>query len=364
LGAFFFLGCGELYRFRGDRRAQWLAACFFLFLVPGFITRSLEYLRVVEILPVVMVTAALGLSRLLRPLPAFQKILAAGVALLFSLGADLYHLAVPYHQAWLKANLWAGYSKSIEQFRAFQILQTRAAQDGPGLILTNLVTEPSDQSLALASYRFNAAWNPRWRGAEARWVAVIIDSNYRPFLSRDFPEGRAYELSERLDHPATLWTLVVIPFSQKNRGRLEHWAEVDRKFRAITGLTIQYTATPRDSKIIAALNADYSLAGRDPFLQSCFWEKTKSCAYIGFQAAREKRREEEENGDLKNYFLACRNAVTFGYPSANQYFDYAWVLVWKKDLKEAKKNLEKAVRCPLDLTPARSLLDKINQTGN
>jgi hypothetical protein len=88
----------------------------------------------------------------------------------------------------------------------------------------------------------------------------------------------------------------------------------------------------------------------------------KSCAYIGFQAAREKGREAEDNGDLRNYFLACRNAVAFGYPSANQYFDYAWVLVWQKDFKEAKRVLEKAVHCPVDLTSARSLLDKLDRT--
>ncbi len=252
--------------FRRDRPLfLWLSAALIAFLIPGMVTASREPLRVLPALPILLVFCASGWEKLLKALPSAKRLPLFLILLAAFAGLDFYHLAVKYHHLWDSSEAWRGYSKSPERYRAHFILQKMASDQGPGLVYADFVPGLCDQSLAVLDHSYNAAQNPSLSFQEVHWAGVLANVNDKPFLSRRFPAGKAYALSEGLNRPDGGWMLWTMPVTPQNRPPLEKWQKASEAFECY----------PQEDPfaLLPMLEKSYPAFKERPFLESCYWEK-------------------------------------------------------------------------------------------
>ena len=334
LGSFFFIGILEVAKGWRLGLYQWIGAGLLFFLIPAALTHDLEPFRALPIIPLLITVSALGLARLMGEIswikPSYFLLCA-----IFIIGAlDFYHLTVKYHRIWNLEATWKGYAKPMERYRAYQILDKIYQEKGPGLIYSDFVPGLCDQTLSVADYAFNASENSDLAFGDARWVAVLANVNYKPFLNRRFPDGVAYSLSNGLtttDGGEMLW---VMSLSPDKLGSICQWQKASDSFCCFPG---RYTQILRDN-----LNRAYPAFQGDPFLESCFFEKLADLDY--------------KDSDFKNFQKPIEDlnqALQHGYPSAHlfQKLGFFYLLSSNPDL--AKICFEKALKAPLDLTQSR-----------
>jgi hypothetical protein len=275
LGSAFLLGLIELFRFRKKNIFYWVAFSGVLLLAPGVLSTSIEMMRVLPMLPLVLFLVVLGLKNwLLSFSKPSRSYLLLGL-LAFSFGLDSYHLWGPYHQ-WAVPGPQSGPYKSPERYQAFQILEEESAQKGPGLILTELVPDIFDQSLFTATYSFNAAINPRLDPLKVSWAALLISARYQPYLAEIFPGARFDELGEGLSRPGGPLLLARIPWTAESSPILQRWLRAQKSIEPLFALMPFNTRLSSYGPVIAAVENQKAFFQGDPFLESCFWERLSS----------------------------------------------------------------------------------------
>lgn len=336
LGTFFFLGLLELWR-RGGTRAWGFSAASLCLMVPGMLTASREPLRILPVLPLLLVVCALGWEQLLTALSSSKKIpILVCLALVFA-GLDFYHLAVKYHRLWDSPEAWRGYSKSPERYRSLPILEKIASLQGPGLIYTDFVPGLCDQSLGVLSNSFNAAENPSLSFQNARWAAVLTNVNNKPFLSKRFPQGRAFALSVGLDRPDGGWMLWTFPVTDQNRPQMEKWKKARESFECY----------PQEDAwaLLPMLEKAHPFFAGDPFLESFYWEKWSDLSYraSGFK-------------DPQKSASGLQEAVRNGYPAAHLYWRLGVFQSLSGNPQAARRSFQTALHSPFNLTAAAESL--------
>ena len=346
-GSFFDLGCVQLYRYRRGVTAKALGLGFFLFTLPGWMTRELEMFREILVLPVLAAVAVLGLCDWLQAVSPAKRAFWAGAALLAAASLDFYHLLGPY-QAANHSNYasLAGYSKSFERWTAWRILEQKERENGPGLILTELDSSPFDQSLTVASYPFNAARNPRLSKLHCRWGAFLTNINYAPFLSRRFPQIQWIEpgLVENESRETVILALVDLE-DPGIKSAFQGWADFDKAMHPVTSqmLHLKFGGDHRD--ILEGLSGLESQAAADPFLRSCLAERV----YYNAMA---------ENG-FSTAFESLKDALLKGYPAAHLYDDLGVLWFTQGDYAKARQAFQMALGSPLNHTNALENLRRI-----
>jgi hypothetical protein len=344
MGSAFLIGLLEWLRDWRQGVSLWILTGLVAFFIPGILTHDLEPFRDMPLIPLFMVSCALGFSILLQKLSPIHKV---GILVLLTLaigGLDFYHLAGKYHHIWDLESTWRGYAKPIERYRAYQVLDKIRREKGPGLVYSNFTPGLCDQTLSVADHAFNAAENPDLPFKEAQWAAVLANSNYQPFLSRRFPDGKAYALSTGLDVTDGGQMLWVMPVTPEKTGVLSKWQAASQSFCCFPG---RYYGILREN-----LAASYASYQGDPFLESCYWEKLADYDYknSGFKET-QKAIEDLTQGVLR------------GYPSAHLYQKLGVFYIMQSNLPEARENFKKAISAPLDLTQSRQLLDSLKNTS-
>src|SRR5208282_4016696 len=179
----------------------------------------------------------------------------------------------PYHEAWSKPNpSWEGH-KSIETYRAEQILGPTASKRGPGWIFTNFHADLFDQSLFLATYPFNACANPTLLDVKPSWFALVTVADYAPFLNRQWKGGQWTPLSQGLDRPGGGLALGVFPFPPDKETELRRWIQVSRLFQNLSYCFLNRATGTSYGGILSQLETIRPSVQGDPFLESCFAEK-------------------------------------------------------------------------------------------
>ena len=349
-GALALMGMLEIYRNRRTIWAKWAGLALVLFLAPAFLAKDFDIFRILLAFPVFWAAAVLGLQTLCRPFPTARGTLLAILLLTLSTGLDLYHLAGPYHRLWGTPTAQWDLLKSAEFRRAFQILEPLAREEGPGAVLPDLWGQTGDETLTLACYAFDAAHNPGIPLEKARWVAVLADANYKPFLAKRFPQGRWFWLgSLRPGNPGGLM-MGVIPLGPENRRLLSDWVETDRRLESVTYLVLESNPRQTHQRALDLLSEFGLSVPRDLFLQSCFWEKVY---YL--QAA-----DNHSQGMLE----ALLQGLQKGYPLAHIYNDEGELLEQLGRKAEARRAFQKALAAPLDLTSAPENLKKLDSLSS
>jgi len=339
-GAFFGLGLVELIRGRRGKTAWALGLGLILFLLPGWLTRELELFRIVLILPFLLAVVVLGLESASRRLPLARRgawvlaFLAAGA------GLDFYHLLGPYQWAChTDVKSFSNYSKSYERWVSWQKLEQKSREEGPGLILTELESSPFDQSLAVASYPFNAALNPRFSPGEARWGAFLVNINEAPFLSKRFPQIQWLEPCLKEMEPQESLVLAIVDLGDpKMKAAFQSWLDFDRALHPATSQALHLRFGGDHGEILRELQNLEPRALSDPLLLDCLAER------IFFTAMSDN-----------NYGAALaglRLGLQEGDASANLYNDLGVLWFAQGDYPKAREAFQAALRSPLNHTTA------------
>jgi hypothetical protein len=357
LGSLFFLGLIRIWSFRENLGARFLAVLLVFLLAPAFCTNNLEYYRIIQVLPVLLIVIILGAILLLRGLPQKYRGLVLAVLLIFSLAMDLYHLYGPCRcdaAPELSPSL-----KSDSRFLANEILNREIQPKGWGLVFDQFIDRPTDASLALATYRFNALINPLGSFDQARWMAVIANINYQPFLTKIFPSGKIYWLSKDSPPQDGGLMLFVAPLTQDSKPILRRWVHAANSLEGVYELS-----SPWDWKSFEEI---YPVFKDDRFLESFFWMNLAdqrftlglAHGFIGmtnsFEASNGRTPSILFNETfLKNIIEETQNAAQRGYPAANIYFRLGNLWYIAGDNPQAIKMYRRAINAPLDFTQSKA----------
>jgi tetratricopeptide (TPR) repeat protein len=345
LSAFFFIGFLEILTHRRRPLVQWLVPAFFLFLLPGLLSSNLEAFRVSQILPLLILVAAIGLFSLLSFFSASKRVLVLILVLLFSTALDIPRLLEPYLGGDRHPESFA-HGKSLERYRAYRILSDMRRQQGSGLIFTDFdspVFSFDDPTLSVMTQPFNAAENKNLDPISAKWAALFVNVHYRPFLEKRFPEGRWFQVSNGLPILDGGEMLGLLPVTPENRGVVEQWLQAHEVFQKAE-IQRYFQNNGRLEDVIRTLETAYALVKKDPLLESCYWEKRAAYEYRDL--------------NLKEQLLSYQMALKRGYPAAHLWCNWGELLAIQGRVAEARQAFLKATQAPLDLTPAKTFLDQ------
>jgi hypothetical protein len=314
-----------------------------LFFLPALFSNDFEDMRIVQLIPLLAVLSALGLSQILDAIPPARR----GVILLLFLGLsgglDAYHLFRIYPRYSENHPGFYMNHKSEDFPRAFSLLECLSRKEGPGFILLNFNPDPYDQTLFVATYLFNAAENPSLD--QAHWAAVLVNAHEQPALKHLFPEGRWVWLSEGLNRADGGFLLETIPLTPQNRVTLEHWTKADRALNELTYQVMQTGVNPDQSVMLRLLDQAYPLFQGDPLLESRYW-RIRALHHLA-------------DNNLAGAIADYQNALTKGVPQAHLY-DELGKLEWKEGkAKESERNFKAALACRPNLTDAAQNLQAL-----
>ncbi len=349
-GAFFLAGLAACWRRRREPFHAWLLLSLGLFLLPGLVASRFEIFRNVQVFAILALISALGFQELWRAWP-LKNPAARGwaLALLMAVSASLsfLHLNGPYHRLWGTPGPFWKNIKSVELYEAYNILKTIQKESGPGAVLADLRPDPSDVTLATAVYSFDAASNPGIPWKDVRWVAVLANANYKPFLESRFPSGRWHWLNKEGATYNQYWMLGIIPLDASNEMDLARWMEAERGFQPFTDELLESFKPSVRAGLEGKLLSLYPFMRGDPFLESCFWEKKIYLAKM--------------DGNDGKVLEAVQQGLSRGYPLPQLFNDEGVLLERQGRYEEARKAFKKALRAPVNITPAKENLEPLEQ---
>ncbi len=350
LGALCFWGSLLLCR---SGHSPWkLVGLFFILILPGFLTGGLDSHRIIQVMPFLLFAVAIGLASLLSILPKSSRIFFLGACAVFSLGLDSHHLFGVYHSIWTHPDENMEGYKPVERGRAFEILKDLEKKQGPGYVLSDLVPETFDQSLSVGTYPFDASQNPKIDLLKAKWVALLTNIHYQPYLNQVFPEGRGTWLASDMGKPDGGFMLEIIPLPSFQPEVLQHWIQAGRAFHGLAGEVFDNHDWKPRAPIVQSLISLVPLLGSDKFLKSCFWEKIAQNEYI--------------DRHYVSQVTAFQEAIEKGIPTAHLYNNLGALYLRRGHLKEARAAFQKALQCVPNHTSAAAglkALDEMEKTG-
>jgi hypothetical protein len=345
LGSLFGIGLLEIFRNFKHPLYQWLCVACLVFLLPGMLVRDFEFYRILPALVILIPIIGLGWARLTQEYSLRWSPIILLIIMIPSVVLDLYQLFDVYPGLWNAPAYWIKESKSISDFRAYQILQTKALSEGPGLIFSDFVPGFDDQAINLADYQFNGVNNDHLDWEKANWAALIVNVNYQPFLAKRFGPGKPYWLSKDLNAADGGWMLWIINVTEENRPIFQQWRAASRSLNDYIYETFQNFTLVDDhfhSKALELFNGDYSLFEGDPFLESCYGEK-KSDLFVRMRLIPEAAQ-------------SLNQAIQKGYPAANLFYGLGTLRLIENQPLEAQKAFQKACKAPLNFTQSSDFL--------
>jgi hypothetical protein len=263
-----------------------------------------------------------------------------------SLGFDIYHYLGPgQFNDW---NFWISNKRHFEYVdfsRAYPLLES-AHRNGLSLsMLLNLNNNNLDQTLNVVSCPFEEAGRPEQLGQPGQKAALLVNSNYEPFLKKEFPDSQWTWLSPDLPNDYGGFALGFIPVNPDNEKILERWKKADDIFKKNNDLYLEYTTAQDIDLILKDLYAHYSIFKGDRFLESVFWEK------VAFY--------EEFQNRIPEAMMALKNGAQEGYPSAQFFNELGDLSAFFGKKEEAEVYFKKAIVCPVNRTTAAEKLKQL-----
>jgi hypothetical protein len=347
LGGLFFLGFLEVLNNLRIRKYLWILGAFFFFTLPAFLSQTLEPFRLLSLMPVLLVLTGLGLVRLGISIPSVKPIWILALLLIPSFGLDFYHLVVRYPQGWESSSHWKSCSKSQSHYQSYLVLKRMEEDKGPGLIFSDFVPGNFDMSLFLADYEFNAVDNPDLSFSGARWAAVLTNANFKPFLEKRFPDGKAYFVSKGEELSNGGWMLWVVPVTPQRLDTFRRWQKADLALSPYIDHYLSFVNGQPYTPVFSSHLQTYPDFQGDPFLETLFWEKTaddfmKMGPSFHPQA-----------------ISALLTATQKGYASAHLFYLMGTLYFVDQNHKGAQWAFRQALKAPIDLTASKQSLSWI-----
>jgi len=328
MGALFLLGTVELWRGRANPLPRVLALGLPWLMVPGFLTHGVETMRVLGVLPFVLVTCALGLGRLLSSFPRTRR--EGGLLVLLAL-LSLLDLQKIFAVGMEKAPL-------PEKRTYHRVLRDLSERTGPGYLLTGMDPHETDHSLTYFSFPFNKAWNPGLKARPAAWLAFVTEGHYAAPLSARFPSLR-WVTPPGGTGAAPRRLLGILPLDPSLETHLKPWVDY-YGFQQGWDLKLMGLADGAWFKpVLEDMKAHYPKVPKDPFLQSCYFEK------LLFNYSRERTfYPEDRSMDRTNYGGVLKAAFEGSYRNEFLCQKYGRLLALEGDLEGAKRAFREALR--------------------
>lgn len=345
LGACFFLGIMELRR-RGSSSIPFPALVFtlFLFIAPcAFSADNVEVFRMIQVLPILLAVAALGLERLLNGFQATPRLLLLSSLLFLSLGLDVYHLWKPR----LEGDIFHWTMKhdpGEENQQAYEIMKPVADRRGPGLIFTEYLLLSRNHSLRVATYPFNALDNSRLSPDGATWAAVVTNVHYGFLLAKRFPQSEWHRLLG-VDGEDGGQVVGLLPVTAENRKVFQNWARAQAYLHQLGVESENMLNNPTQyAQVVKELPEGYPYAKGDPFLESVFSEWFAQY---------------HQNSDFNWNIQAIQRGLQKGYPTANLYYKLGSFYYWNHEVEKSKEAYLMAAKCKPNYTNAQEVLLRI-----
>src|SRR5258708_29482424 len=336
--ATFFIGVVLILRSKRSPWSLFTLGLIPVLLAPGLTSITIEPFRTTPAMPLIFLVSVVGGIYLLDSIPRarYQVFL---LLILISTVFDSYYLWGPYHCNWGKPTDLSKDSKSVEFWKAYPLLRDMEEREGPGVIFTDFTMRPFDQTLTLACYSFDWLRNPSLDRQFPRWLAVFANPHFMPLLEKRFPEGREVWLSADMGRPDGGLSVFFIESKDMSADLRKAWLRANQGFRDLT-LSVIYQMDKRPpSGIMKDVYALHPLVKGNPFLESCFWQKLEFNYVL--------------TGNLDGALEAVRSGLAVSGENAFFYEQMGLIYLKKGDEKRARFFLEKAVKCRLNLTPAR-----------
>jgi hypothetical protein len=219
-------------------------------------------------------------------------------------------------------------------------------KNGPGLVFSEFLLWSHGHTLSVTSYHFNSALNPKLDPEKARWAGVIVNANYRFFLSKRFKDSKWYPISP-VSYDQGGMVVGIIPIDRKNREVFKRWVRALQYFYV---LGIQAENIHNHKELYRAalehLPDGYPLMQGDPFLESCFGEWMAQYHW---------------DGHYKMNTLIIQKTLARGYPCALLYYKLGNFLYLDARPKEARAAFEMAMRCKPNYTDALGSIRTIDE---
>jgi hypothetical protein len=345
LSSCFFIGVIELIHRWNEKMTVWIFAAFILLFLPGLLSSDyVEFNRVIQVMPLLLLVTVLGLQSLVQDLPVNQKWLLIPL-LLGSFLLDMNQLLIPA----VNGPTWSlNFKKEVpdENFYAYQILDEEFSKQGPGLIFTDFMPLTHGHTLHVTTYHFNASLNPKLNAVDAKWVGIMVNVHYREFLEKRFPGSTWKTVTP--SPPGQGGSVVgLIPVDQTNIQTFTRWNQVHQYFYQ---LNLRAENMYNDPKLyqytLQHFSDGYPLVKGDPFLESCFGEWVTQFHW---------------GADHQANILLMKHALQEGYHCAHLYYKLGQFLYLDNRLSEAKKAFQQAVMCPINETDAADWIKAIDQ---
>jgi len=327
LGAFFFLGIGEMVRRWRSGLVQWVATAFLLFLLPGAFSPNLETFRIAQVMPLLLVVTAFGIHPFVASFSNARRVWALVGVLTLTGIFDFGQLAKPYQEPEEHPQDFGRPLKSLEKFQTY-----RAFLKDKGLLLSHF--EPNAMNDPTLSVMTEGI--PVLSGDPARTL-VSMDPHYAPFLKARFPKMGWVSLPEGIGTHG-----LALLMDDANRAVSLTWNLAHEAFLKADLARFAQNSGPLVGPVSILARAYPRIQG-DPFLESVYWDKMAAYAY--------------EDGNYEVQLKCYQNAVTRGYPTADLYFKLGQMYLVGKRMKEAKEAFLKATKAPMDRTQAAQVLE-------
>jgi hypothetical protein len=389
LDSLFFIGLLELFKSYSKISVWWIILGGFILISPGIFSSSLELMRILSLLPLVLLIVALGMQRLLIGTAPNRRLWVLSIFSILSISMDLYHWMGPYHDQCIP-NPSSGDSKSAVHFRAFQILNELQKEEGPGYIFTEFAPDIFDQSLLIPTYPFNVARNPKYNNYQPQWAAILVHSNLGPYLTDRYPDCQNYWLSQELPSQDDGWILSVIPIHTSNIATFRDWNIAHQSIESLFGLMPYHTTNPSYEPAIQSLESVRPLFQKDYFLESCYleklanldskervhWNETAQLLKTGINDCGSNPSMKLRKGalwkeladlyrwefqDRANAIVTVQKAIQCGYQPALLYRQLAQLWVESKNFKQAQSAVQMAQKWDPQNPPPPELIRWLHQ---
>lgn len=271
--SFLLLGILELYRCRRDPRTRSIIFLFTFFCLPAFLLTDLEPFRLVQLLPLCLLIIGLGAQTLLSKGVGRKGPLILGLLWVLAGCLDGYRLVAPYGNLMHHPEAFASTGKSLEKLQAYRVLSEFRSVQGSGLIFSEFVPESGDLSLAYVTEPFNRFWEPGSDLSTFHWVGFLTSVHYAPYLSRRFPGMQGTLLPSQIPGRASDHFLGILSLSPKTMPIFQDWLRGYRMLWQADSQAMNLSNGKPRTIVLETLLENYENFPKDPFLQSCFFEK-------------------------------------------------------------------------------------------
>jgi len=335
LGAFFFLGIIELFRFPKKALPLFLGLAFLLFLLPGFLSKDVETHRILLVLPLLLVIAAMGIqSLLLRTTPGKRTAILFSILLLTS-ALDVSRL-FPSWDSFFNRSVAR---TSNERLKCYGLMESLSRQEGPGLIFSEMIPNTQDYSLFYASSAFSAAEDPGLAPSPIKWAAIFTESHYAPLLAKRFPNSQWFSLPTGTIGVNSRHILGLIPPPSFESSLFQGWEAFYQALQRVNFQLIDSPAGRSHGPILKDLLELYPSVPTDPFLQSCFFEK------LTFVYSWEKTFHPEDSWtDWDRFSGTFRHSFEKGYQDTVLCEKFGRLLLTEGKVEEARGMFKRALR--------------------